>query len=82
MHLLLSSALSGPQRYLYLLVVFFFKFSFIRTKTRFLVLEQEVRVDAVWAAGLLRQRVVLRLSARVNKQKKAKKNFRAARATF
>ena len=66
MHLLLSSALSGPQRYLYLLVVFFFKFSFIRTKTRFLVLEQEVRVDAVWAAGLWRQHVVLRFSASGN----------------
>ena len=40
------------------------------------MLEQEVRVDAVWAAGLLRQHVVLRLSgdkektldASINKQ--------------
>ena len=39
------------------------------------MLEQEVRVDAVWAAGLLRQHVVLRLSARGNKQKKLKKIF-------
>ena len=34
-----------------------------------------MRVDAVWAAGLLRQHVVLRLSARGNKQKKAEKIF-------